>query len=108
MGIEEYLKAIDWDQFVPKEEWKSDKQTKEFILKYRSIIETLNATNPDSNIHLFYAGPVPPMIHIASTYNPRMDNPFFLYYFKADPNRIRGKYTYICNILELMEKDLLF
>ena len=90
----------------PSRLWlRSEKQTQLFMIKYRLLMEELNRDFPNSHIHLFYAGPISPIIHIGASYNPRMDNPLYIYYFQADPNRIRGKYLYVCNTHDLLKQN---
>ncbi|WP_371804009.1 SAVED domain-containing protein [Candidatus Lokiarchaeum ossiferum] len=89
----------------PSRTWlKSLNQTKSFLNHYRNLMDEIKEQLPKSEIHLFYAGPVPPLFQMASAYNPRMDRPINIYYYYINPDTKLSEYKFVFNSVEIMQK----
>jgi hypothetical protein len=54
-------------------------------------------------IHLFYAGPIPPLIKMGSRYNPRIEPPINIYYYGLNPITGKKEYSLAFNSIEVLK-----
>ncbi len=88
---------------TPSRNWlKSIEQTEFFIMKYREVMQKINNLPKEKMIHLFYSGPIPPLIKIGAAYNPRIDPQINIYYYGINPRSGERGYTLAFNSMEIL------
>jgi len=86
----------------PARHWLQTQEQLNLICnEYRNLFEEINHLNLNSEIHLFYSGPIPLAVFIGQIFSPRMDSPLIIYDWQRDKDN-RKKYFKIFELGEIL------